>query len=102
MIVLRTPKGWTGPREVDGHRVEGFWRAHQVPMAGVQKDPEHLRILEEWLRSMKPEELFDKTGRLIQELRVLAPKGTRRMGANPHANGGIAEHGAAPARFSRL
>src|SRR4051812_39033820 len=89
MIVLRSPKGWTGPKEVDGHKVEGFWRAHQVPMASVRENPEHLKILEEWLRSYKPEELFDQSGRLIPELKALAPKGARRMSANPHANGGL-------------
>ena len=89
MIVLRSPKGWTGPKEVDGHKVEGFWRAHQVPLAGVRENPEHLRILESWMRSYRPEELFDKTGRLIPELKELAPTGTRRMSANPHANGGV-------------
>jgi xylulose-5-phosphate/fructose-6-phosphate phosphoketolase len=89
MIVLRSPKGWTGPKEVDGHHVEGFWRAHQVPLAGVRENPAHLKILEDWLHSYKPEELFDESGRLIPELRELAPKGTRRMSANPHANGGL-------------
>src|SRR4029450_10932442 len=89
MIVLRSPKGWTGPQEVDGHKVEGFWRAHQVPLSGMHKNPAHLKQLEGWLRSYKPEELFDKSGRLIPELRALAPRGTRRMGANPHANGGL-------------
>jgi len=89
MIVLRTPKGWTGPKEVDGHKVEGTWRAHQVPLAGVKENPEHLRQLEEWLRSYRPETLFDERGRLIPELRALAPTGTRRMSANPHANGGL-------------
>jgi len=89
MIVLRTPKGWTGPKEVDGHKVEGSWRAHQVPLAGVRENPEHLRQLEEWLRSYQPEALFDERGRLIPELRALAPTGTRRMSANPHANGGL-------------
>jgi xylulose-5-phosphate/fructose-6-phosphate phosphoketolase len=89
MIVLRSPKGWTGPKEVDGHHVEGFWRAHQVPLAGVRENPAHLKMLEDWLRSYKPEELFDESGRLIPELRELAPKGTRRMSANPHANGGL-------------
>ncbi|HEX6043878.1 MAG TPA: phosphoketolase family protein [Pyrinomonadaceae bacterium] len=88
MIVLRTPKGWTAPIEVDGKRVEGFWRAHQVPLAGVKKNPAHLKMLEEWMRSYKPEELFDENGTLISELRELAPAGARRMGANPHANGG--------------
>jgi xylulose-5-phosphate/fructose-6-phosphate phosphoketolase len=89
MIVLRTPKGWTGPKEVDGHKVEGFWRSHQVPLSGMHGNPAHMKLLEDWLRSYKPEELFDEKGRLIEELRELAPKGTRRMGANPHANGGL-------------
>ena len=88
MIILRTPKGWTGPKQVDGHRVEGFWRAHQVPVLDVQTNPEHLRIVEAWMRSYKPEELFDKDGRLAAELRELPPSGERRMSANPHANGG--------------
>jgi len=89
MIVLRSPKGWTGPKEVDGHRVEGYWRAHQVPLAGVRENPEHLKILEGWLHSYRPEELFDETGRLVPELEALAPQGARRMSANPHANGGL-------------
>jgi xylulose-5-phosphate/fructose-6-phosphate phosphoketolase len=89
MIVLRSPKGWTGPKEVDGHKVEGFWRAHQVPLAGVRENPAHLAMLESWMRSYKPEELFDQTGRLIPELKELAPTGVRRMSANPHANGGV-------------
>jgi xylulose-5-phosphate/fructose-6-phosphate phosphoketolase len=89
MVVLRSPKGWTGPKEVDGHKVEGFWRAHQVPLAGVRENPGHLKILEDWLRSYRPEELFDENGRLIQELKELPPTGTRRMSANPHANGGL-------------
>jgi xylulose-5-phosphate/fructose-6-phosphate phosphoketolase len=89
MIVLRSPKGWTGPKEVDGHKVEGFWRAHQVPLAGLHDNPAHLQQLEDWLRSYKPEELFDASGRLRPELKALAPKGTRRMSANPHANGGV-------------
>jgi xylulose-5-phosphate/fructose-6-phosphate phosphoketolase len=89
MIVLRSPKGWTGPKEVDGHKVEGFWRAHQVPLAGVLENPTHLKQLEEWLRSYRPQELFDEKGRLIPELKALAPKGTRRMSANPRANGGL-------------
>ena len=88
MLVLRTPKGWTGPKEVDGHRVEGTWRSHQVPLAEVRDSPEHLRQLEAWLRSYRPEELFDAAGRLVPELRQLAPVGPRRMSANPHANGG--------------
>jgi xylulose-5-phosphate/fructose-6-phosphate phosphoketolase len=89
MIVLRSPKGWTGPKEVDGHKVENFWRAHQVPLAGVRENPAHLKLLEAWLRSYKPEERFDENGRLIPELKELAPNGARRMSANPHANGGL-------------
>lgn len=89
MIVLRTPKGWTGPKSVDGHKVEGFWRAHQVPMGEMHGNPEHVRLLAEWLRGYRPEELFDENGRLIPELKELAPKGSRRMSANPIANGGV-------------
>ena len=89
MIVLRSPKGWTGPTEVNGHKVEGFWRSHQVPMADVTTNPTHLKLLEDWMRSYKPEELFDANGRLIPELKDLAPKGTKRMSASPHANGGV-------------
>jgi xylulose-5-phosphate/fructose-6-phosphate phosphoketolase len=89
MIVLRTPKGWTGPKEVDGLPVEGTWRAHQVPLAETRENPEHRAQLEEWMRSYRPEELFDEDGRLVPELRALAPEGERRMSANPHANGGI-------------
>jgi xylulose-5-phosphate/fructose-6-phosphate phosphoketolase len=88
MIVLKSPKGWTGPKEVDGRPVEGTYRAHQVPLSEPTEHPEHLKILESWMRSYRPEELFDETGRLIPELRELAPKGERRMGANPRANGG--------------
>jgi xylulose-5-phosphate/fructose-6-phosphate phosphoketolase len=88
MIILRTPKGWTGPKAVDGHKVEGFWRAHQVPVSDVKSNPEHLKTVEEWMRSYHPEDLFDGQGRLIPELRELAPTGDRRMSANPHANGG--------------
>jgi xylulose-5-phosphate/fructose-6-phosphate phosphoketolase len=88
MIVLRTPKGWTGPKEVDGHKVEDFWRAHQVPFQ-VHENPAHLKLLEEWLRSYRPEELFDETGKLIPELKALAPTGTRRLSANPVTNGGL-------------
>jgi xylulose-5-phosphate/fructose-6-phosphate phosphoketolase len=88
MIILRTPKGWTGPKTVDGHKVEGFWRAHQVPVLDVQTKPDHARIFEDWMRSYKPEELFDDNGSLLSELRDLAPVGERRMSANPHANGG--------------
>ncbi len=89
MIVLRSPKGWTGPKMVDGKQIEGTWRAHQVPVADLQSKPAHIKILEDWMRSYRPEELFDEKGRLIPELAELAPKGDRRMGANPHANGGL-------------
>src|SRR5881396_825734 len=88
MIVLRTPKGWTGPKEVDGLPVEGTWRSHQVPVTGVRENPDHLRILEGWLRSYRAEELFDEDGRLVPELAELPPRGARRMSANPDANGG--------------
>ncbi len=89
MIVLRSPKGWTGPKKVDGHVVEGYWRAHQVPLADVRNDPAKLKLLEKWLRSYRPQELFDEAGRLVPELKALAPQGRRRMSANPHANGGL-------------
>jgi xylulose-5-phosphate/fructose-6-phosphate phosphoketolase len=89
MIVLETPKGWTGPKEVDGLPVEGTWRAHQVPLAQLAEDPEHLQILEQWMRSYRPEELFDDEGAVRPQLRALAPRGERRMGANPHTNGGL-------------
>jgi xylulose-5-phosphate/fructose-6-phosphate phosphoketolase len=89
IVILRSLKGWTGPKEVDNHKVEGFWRAHQVPLSEVHEKPAHLKQLEEWLRSYKPETLFDEAGQLLPELRALAPEGTRRMGANPHANGGL-------------
>jgi xylulose-5-phosphate/fructose-6-phosphate phosphoketolase len=89
MIVLRTPKGWTGPKVVDGLPVEGTWRSHQVPMTDVRENPEHLRLLEEWLRSYRPDALFDENGVLAPELAALPPRGTRRMSANPHANGGV-------------
>ncbi len=88
MIVLRSPKGWTGPKEVDGHKTEGFWRAHQVPLAGIRDNPSHLKALEDWMRSYRPEELFDESGKLTAELKALSPVGDRRMSANPHANGG--------------
>ncbi len=88
MIVMRTPKGWTGPKKVDGKVIEGTFRAHQVPMGDMEK-AEHVRILSRWMKSYKPEELFDKTGKLIPELAELAPNGARRMSANPHANGGL-------------
>ncbi len=89
MIVLATPKGWTGPKEVDGLPTEGSFRSHQVPLAALAENPEHLRELEKWMRSYRPEELFDETGRLRDQLAALAPHGERRMGANPHANGGL-------------
>ncbi|MEA5452593.1 phosphoketolase family protein [Leptolyngbya sp. CCNP1308] len=89
MIVLRSPKGWTGPKWVDGLQIEGTFRAHQVPLSDPATYPEHLRLIEDWLRSYRPDELFDESGRLNPELAELAPKGDRRMGANPHANGGL-------------
>ena len=89
MIVLKTPKGWTGPKFVDGIAIEGTFRAHQVPLSELATKPEHIKLLEDWMKSYKPEELFDANGRLIEELAALAPKGDRRMGANPHANGGL-------------
>jgi xylulose-5-phosphate/fructose-6-phosphate phosphoketolase len=88
MIILRSPKGWTGPKEVDGHQVEGTWRAHQVPLTGVRENPEHLAQLIAWLQSYRTEELFDASGKLVESLKALAPVGNRRMSANPHANGG--------------
>jgi len=88
MIVLRSPKGWTGPKEVDGKKVEDFWRSHQVPVSNARNDDAHRKILEEWMRSYRPEELFDGNGRLLPELAALAPQGEKRMGALPHANGG--------------
>jgi xylulose-5-phosphate/fructose-6-phosphate phosphoketolase len=88
MIVLTTPKGWTGPAVVDGKKVEGTFRSHQVPLAGLASNPQHLQMLEEWMRSYRPEELFDQDGQLLAQLRELTPTGSRRMGANPHANGG--------------
>jgi xylulose-5-phosphate/fructose-6-phosphate phosphoketolase len=89
MIILRTPKGWTGPKEVDGKKTEGSWRSHQVPLAEMATRPEHVRQLEQWLKSYHAEDLFDEAGTLIPELARLAPEGDRRMGANPHANGGL-------------
>jgi xylulose-5-phosphate/fructose-6-phosphate phosphoketolase len=89
MIVLKSPKGWTGPKEVDGKKTEGSWRSHQVPLAEMASKPGHVQLLEDWMKSYKPEELFDDKGKLIAELAELAPKGDRRMGANPHANGGL-------------
>ncbi|MDZ5451239.1 phosphoketolase family protein [Labrys sp. ZIDIC5] len=92
MIVLRSPKGWTGPKEVDGLKTEGFWRSHQVPLSGLAEKPGHLALLESWMRSYEPGQLFDAEGRLLPELKELAPKGDRRMGANPHTNGGRKSH----------
>ncbi len=89
VIVLRSPKGWTGPAEVDGHKVEGYWRSHQVPLNGVRDNPDHLKQLEAWLRGYQPEELFDANGRLVAELQELNPDDGLRMGASPHANGGL-------------
>ncbi|WP_028227895.1 phosphoketolase family protein [Paraburkholderia ferrariae] len=89
MIVLRTPKGWTGPKEVGGHSVEGSWRAHQVPVLDPATNPESLKLVEDWLRSYAPQDLFDERGRLVPELRELSPRGDRRISANPHANGGL-------------
>ena len=88
MIVLRTPKGWTGPEEIDGKQIEGTWRSHQVPIPTVRESPDHLQALEAWLRSYRPEELFDDNGALVEELAALPPRGARRMSASPHANGG--------------
>jgi xylulose-5-phosphate/fructose-6-phosphate phosphoketolase len=89
MIILRSPKGWTAPREVDGHYLEGFWRAHQIPLTDIATNPSHLKLLESWMRGYEPEKLFDREGRLIPELKALAPKGNSRMSANPIANGGL-------------
>ncbi len=89
MIVLRTPKGWTGPATIDGHKVEGSWRSHQVPMGDVRENAEHRKLLEAWMNGYRPHELFDAQGRLAPELREIAPRGMRRMSANPHANGGL-------------
>jgi xylulose-5-phosphate/fructose-6-phosphate phosphoketolase len=89
MVVLRTPKGWTGPKRIGDHKIEGSWRSHQVPLADVRSNPESLRLLEDWLKSYEPEKLFDEMGKLRADLKALAPSGSRRMGANPHANGGL-------------
>jgi xylulose-5-phosphate/fructose-6-phosphate phosphoketolase len=91
MIILRSPKGWTGPKVVDGKRTEGTFRSHQVPMGDMSR-PGHVKILDTWMRSYRPRELFDAAGRLVPELAALAPKGERRMSANPHANGGLLLH----------
>ena len=90
MIVLRSPKGWTGPKQVDGEQIEGTFRAHQVPLLVDDHHPGHLEQLDSWMRSYKPDELFDQAGRLLPDLAALAPQGQRRMGANPHTNGGVA------------
>ena len=89
MIILRTPKGWTCPKEIDGKRTEDYWRSHQVPMGEMHENPDHVQILEQWMKSYKPEELFGDTGRLSPELAGLPPRGSRRMSANPHTNGGL-------------
>jgi xylulose-5-phosphate/fructose-6-phosphate phosphoketolase len=89
MIILRSPKGWTGPKEVDGKKTEDYWRSHQVPLSSMASEPGHVKMLEDWMKSYKPEELFDENGKLIAELAELAPSGNRRMGDNPHANGGV-------------
>jgi xylulose-5-phosphate/fructose-6-phosphate phosphoketolase len=89
LIVLRTPKGWTAPAELDGHRLEGSWRAHQIPIPDVRENPAHLALLESWMRSYRPADLFDESGRLVPDLQALAPEGARRISANPHANGGL-------------
>jgi len=89
MIILRSPKGWTGPKEVNGHKVEDFWRAHQIPILDPKTNPVDLKLLEKWMKSYKPEELFDKTGRLVEELKEMAPVGAKRISGNPHANGGL-------------
>ena len=102
MIVMKTPKGWTGPKEVDGKKTEGSWRSHQVPLAEMASKPGHVQLLEDWMKSYKPEELFDDKGQLIAELAELAPKGDRRMGANPHANGGKLLRDLKMPKFCRL
>ncbi len=89
MIILRSPKGWTGPKEVDGQKTEGFWRSHQVPLSGIAENPEHLRLLEAWLKSYRPEDLFNAEGAPVDALRAIAPQGARRMSASPHTNGGV-------------
>ncbi len=89
MVILKTPKGWTCPKELDGHRMEGFWRIHEIPILDVASNPSHLRVLEDWMRAYKPQELFDDSGKLVPELQQLAPQGNHRMSANSHANGGV-------------
>ena len=100
MIILKTPKGWTGPKEVDGLKTEGFWRSHQVPFSDMSR-PEHLKLLEQWMKSYRPEELFDAEGALHAEIAELAPAGERRMSANPHANGGLLMRELDAARYRR-
>lgn len=102
MIVFKTPKGWTGPRMVDGVAIENTWRSHQVPLSELAEKPEHIAILEAWMKSYEPEKLFDKNGKLIKELVALAPKGERRMGSNPHANGGQVLHPLAMPDFRKV
>ena len=92
MIIFITPKGWTGPKKVDGIKIEGTWRSHQVPLSELAENPAHVQLLEQWMKSYKPEELFDEQGKLMADLAALAPQGTKRMGANPHANGGLVLH----------
>jgi xylulose-5-phosphate/fructose-6-phosphate phosphoketolase len=99
MIILRSPKGWTGPKYVDGLKIEGTWRSHQVPFGDMDR-PEHVRLLEEWMRSYRPQELFDGDGRLRPEIAALAPQGDRRMSANPHANGGLLRRDLVMANFA--
>ena len=89
MIVLRSPKGWTGPSDIDGKKIENFWRSHQVPVADVKTNESHLRLLEDWMKSYRLEELFDDNGAVREHIRSLSPKGERRMGSNPHTNGGV-------------
>ena len=89
MIVLRSPKGWTGPKEIDGKRSEGYWRSHQVPMGEMHENADHVRILEDWMKSYRPEELFDGNGTLTRRISRARPSRDRRMSANPHANGGL-------------
>ncbi len=101
MIIFTTPKGWTGPKEVDDIKIEGTWRSHQVPLSALAEKPAHVQLLEQWMKSYKPEELFDEQGKLIAELAALAPQGTKRMGANPHANGGLVLHDLAMPGFRK-
>ena len=102
MLILRSPKGWTGPKQVDGKVTEGYWRSHQVPFSNMADNPEHIRLLEDWMKSYRPEELFDDTGRFNPKLADLAPRGQRRMGDNPYANGGPITKKSKATRLSRL